>query len=130
MPSSGGNASFGCFNPSVNSIVSVQWLMNDSATLTNEAIASGNAVVNFDNGAGRLDVINVPLEFNETSIQCNGVLTSGTNFTTEPAMLLLQGKFLYCLLDYKVFVTGPTVYSLTFCVLYINFVAASIHTGL
>ena len=92
---SGGNASFKCLSPSVDSIVSIQWLMNGSATLTNEAIASGNAVVLFDDAVGILNVINVPLEFNETSIQCNGVLESGTNFTTEiePAMLLLQGKF-------------------------------------
>ena len=102
VPSSGGNASFRCLSSSVDSI---QWLMNGSATLTNEAIASGNAVVLFEIGVGRLDVINVPLEFNGTSIQCHGLLTSGTNFTTEPAILLLQGKF-YAVI---VFVTGHTV---------------------
>ena len=91
LPSSGGNASFRCLPTSVN-IMSVQWLMNGSATLTNEAIASGNAVVLFDNGVGLLKVINIPLEFNGTSIECHSVLTSGTNFTTD-AILLLQGKF-------------------------------------
>ena len=95
MPiSGGGNGRFICYSFSVDSIVSVQWLMNGSATLTNEAIASGNVFVLFDDGVGVLDVINVPLDFNETSIQCNG-LTSGTNFTTQPAMLLLQGNFLF-----------------------------------
>ena len=94
VPSSGKNLSFRCLNHNdVDSTMSVQWLMNGSATLTNEAIASGNAVVLFEVGVGRLDVINVPLEFNGTSIQCHGVLTSGINFTTEPAILLLQGKF-------------------------------------
>ena len=94
LPSSGGNGRFSCFSVTVDSIMSIQWLMNGSATLTNEAIASGNAVVLFDDvvETGILDVINFPLEFNETSIQCHGVLTSGTNFTTEPALLLLQGK--------------------------------------
>ena len=93
--SGGGNGRFFCHSITVDSIVSVQWLMNGSATLTNEAIALGNAVVLFDDGVGVLDVINVPLDFNETRIQCNGLLTSGTNFTTEPAMLLLQGNFLF-----------------------------------
>ena len=103
VPSSGGNASFRCLSTSVN-IMSIQWLMNGSATLTNEAIASGNAVVVFNGavGIGLLHVINIPLEFNETSIQCSGVLTSGTNFTTVSAMLLLQGKFSCCLLDCRV----------------------------
>ena len=100
-----GNASFRCLPVSVDSnIVSIQWLMNGSATLTNEAIASGNAVVVFEIGIGLLDVINVPLELNGTSIQCHCLLTSGTNFTTEPAILLLQGKFSCCLIDYRVFV--------------------------
>ena len=100
--SSGRNANFRCLSTSVDSIMSIQWLMNGSATLTNETIASGNAVVLFDGlvGIGRLDVINVPLEFNETSIQCQGLLTSGANFTTESAILLLQGnKFSCCLLE-------------------------------
>ena len=79
--------------------MSIQWLMNGSATLTNEAIASGNAVVVFDDGTGVLDVVNVPLEFNETGIQCQGLLASGTDFTTELAMLLLQGKFSCSLLQ-------------------------------
>ena len=87
-----GNVHFQCHSISVDSIVSIQWLMNGSAILTNEAISSGNAAVLFDDGIGALNVINIPLEFNETSIQCHGVLTSGTNFTTESAILLLQGK--------------------------------------
>ena len=97
VPISSGNVRFSCHSITVDSIMSIYWLMNGSATLTNEAIASGNAVVLFDDvvETGLLDVINVPLEFNETSIQCHGVLTSGTNFTTEPAMLLLQGKMSY-----------------------------------
>ena len=95
LPSSAGNERFSCYSITLDSIMSIQWLMNGSAPLTNEAIASGNAVVLFDDAVetGLLDVINVPLEFNGTSIQCHCVLTSGTNFTTEPAMLLLQGKF-------------------------------------
>ena len=93
--SGGGNGRFICHSISLDSIVSIQWLMNGSATLTNEAVASGNVVVLFDDETGVLDVINVPLDFNETSIQCNGLLTSGTNFTTQPAMLLLQGNFLF-----------------------------------
>ena len=94
VPSSGGNGSFRCLPRSVN-IMSIQWLMNGSATLINEAIASGNAVVLFDGSLriGLLHVINIPLEFNETNIQCHGVLTSGSNFTTGSAILLLQGKF-------------------------------------
>ena len=89
---SGGNVRFSCHGVSMDSIMSIQWLMNGSLTLTKEAIASGNAVVLFDDEVGLLHVINIPLEFNETSIQCHGVLTSGTNFTTEPAILLVQGK--------------------------------------
>ena len=93
-PISGGNILFTCHSVTVDSVVSIQWLMNGSATLTNEAIASGNIVAFFDDAVGILDVITgIPLEFNETSIQCNGVLASGTNFTTEPAILLLQGKY-------------------------------------
>ena len=58
-----------CLSINVDSIVSVQWLMNGYTTLTNEAIASGNADALFDNMVwvciiiGVLDVINVPLRF-------------------------------------------------------------------
>lgn len=90
---SGRNTSFRCLSVSVDNIVSIQWLMNGSATLTKEAITSGNAVVLFELGIGVLYVINVPFEFNETSIQCQGFLTSGTDFTSEPIMLLVQGTF-------------------------------------
>ena len=90
--SGGGNGRFICHSISEDSIVRIQWLMNGSATLTNEAIASENVIVLLDDGAGVLDIINVLLEFNGTSIQCNSLLTSGTNSTTEPATLLLQGN--------------------------------------
>ena len=90
--SGGGNGRFICHSISEDSIVSIQWLMNGSATLTNETVASENVIVLFDDGVGVLDVINVLLEFNGTSIQCNSLLTSGTNFTTEPVTLLLQGN--------------------------------------
>ena len=68
--------------------------MNESAALVSEVIGQENAVAHVRNGLEVLDFSKIPLEFNQTRIQCNTSFSSssGEQFQTSATVLLqLQG---------------------------------------
>ena len=90
----GGNATFQCISsiPHGERGLRIQWLMNESAALVNETIGQGNAVAYVSGGIEVLNFTEIPLEFNQTRIQCNASLSSGNQFVSEIVLLQLQGK--------------------------------------
>ena len=95
VTSLGGNSVFTCNLNTVRmneAIVSIQWLLNDSAALLNE---SGKAMVEFSsigNGIGALTFTDLTLEFNLTRVKCNASLQSGRIAISDHVTLLLQGE--------------------------------------
>lgn len=90
----GGNTSFLCTStiPHGERGLRIQWLMNESAVLVNESIEQGNAVAYVSGTIEVLKFTKIPLEFNQTMIQCNASLSSGEQFTSDIVLLQLQGK--------------------------------------
>lgn len=88
----GSNVTFTCFylrQSLGESICRIQWLVNQSDfNLT-------NAVSEFTRGAGgagALYFFDLPQEYNNTSIQCKVVLSSGHYYNSTETTLLLQGN--------------------------------------
>ena len=69
-------------------ISSIQWLLNDSAALTNEL---GNIMTQFSDGQGRLTITSMPLDFNQTRVFCGALLNNGERVTSSTVTLLVQG---------------------------------------
>ena len=90
----GGNASFQCIStiPYGERGLRIQWLMNESVALVNETIGRRIAVAYVSDDIPVLRFTEIPLEFNQTKIQCNASLSSGNQFVSEIALLQLQGK--------------------------------------
>ena len=69
--------------------------MNESAVLVDETIDQGIAVAHVINGLEILDFIKIPIEFNQTRIQCNVSFSSdfGEQIRTSASVFLqLQGE--------------------------------------
>ena len=91
----GRNITFTCLlvTASHDSFRSIQWLLNGSELST---LGVDNPFDNFEalgSGVGTLTFIRVPLEYNDTTIQCRGQLALGRNPTSNGVTLLLQGYF-------------------------------------
>lgn len=72
-----GFAAFSCRHPS-EEITSIQWLLNGSA-------------IQVDGHIGLLHLRELTEEYNSTTIQCRVSVSSGENFTSNTALLLIQG---------------------------------------
>ena len=83
-----GNASFLC--SSSPTLTGVQWLVNYTMI---ENINDINITTEFSNivGVGRLNLANIPMAYNDTSITCIAQLASGREEVT--ASVLIQGMY-------------------------------------
>ena len=83
----GGSASVSCF--STHEIVDIEWLVNGTRFDNN---LGPNVMSQFSSSVrtGRLDFVNLPLNYNGTSVQCIAELDSG-ELTSSSIILLIQG---------------------------------------
>ena len=83
-----GNASFRC--SSSPTLTGVQWLVNYTMI---ENINDINITTEFSNivGVGRLNLVNIPMAYNDTSITCIAQSASGREEVT--ASVLIQGMY-------------------------------------
>ena len=73
-------------------VSSVQWIVNGSLL---ENINLNTVISPFPTGEA-LQILNVPLHFNGTTIQCDVNFTDGTDAASNIAILIVQGiKFHY-----------------------------------
>lgn len=89
----GGNVTFNCVYSTSNSesMYTLRWLVNGSSF---EGFSLTNVVSKYfsiGGGTGLLSFFDLPLEYNNTVIQCMVTLNSGHDYTSGESMLLLQG---------------------------------------
>ncbi len=86
----GDNPVFNCGSPSVT-ITSVQWLINGTRL---EDLSLTNVVTEFSQQTrqGALVFNNVPVEYNNTNIQCRANLSNGETVDSNNVTLLVQGE--------------------------------------
>ena len=97
MTTLGGGATFRCFSIDHADFSSVQWLVNDTE-LENFNITGVKESFRTGSYYGILEFSEIPLQYNETSVQCRATLSSGNNIpeSSEPSQLLLQGTGFTC----------------------------------
>lgn len=105
----GGNVTYTCVYSTPNSeesILSIQWLVNRSLlegfNLTNVV----SEFIPFFGGIGILFFFDLPLEYNDTCIQCMATLSTGYDITSGETNMLLQG--MQCKLYYYSVVNSIT----------------------
>ena len=84
VSTAGGYAQFSCTASSGTAATGIQWLVNGSEMNSN----STHVVILHNQFLTRLELMNIPVEFNTTIIQCAYEMA-----TSRVAMLLLQGQY-------------------------------------
>ncbi len=93
MSTVGGSVSLNCLSLSGDRITNVQWLLNGSPIEEGPNVE----IVLFATVGLVLRFRNLPVEYNETAIQCRADLDSGITQTSEGTLLLLlQGTDIMC----------------------------------
>ncbi len=96
----GGPARFRCISISRQVIANVQWLLNGSSldSLTLRNVSHSLAQDEFTNQitTATLNFADIPVEYNNTIIQCSVEYTTGSFEASEEAVLLLQGCHARC----------------------------------
>lgn len=87
----GGNITFTCVSWTPNIILNIQWLVNESSVEDFNLINVVSEFTQKFGGIGKLVFFDLPLEYNNTCIQCMATLSSGYDSTSMETILLLQG---------------------------------------